>query len=446
MSDHLNSSWLLRLDPDFRLENPAGEFIPLATKKTEALLTLLTIAGPSGMRSADLKSKLWATKTPEQASVNLRQTLRRLRQGVGSETIVSTDGLYRLGSEFEIKIEHGDKQGSASVNANWLNEFAAPVETVAPLSAFLLLVRWATDNDPIRAIDLLSSNHDFSLQLAPSELRPIALKCLERIPESDQRYAWAVYFMGMVEFQSGGFHRVAGLFNRALELAQHHNDEDLAVLSGIFVVSAAGSYGHVAIGRRALAKLERTVQRHPWRHVRGLLLLNEAQFDLFDENFEGAIQLFERSKTFMDRTPHDMMQVDLGWATCLATLGRLEEAQRLLENPSKMKESSDFTRLEFLIKLTRQIIWMRSGDSEQVVENSLKFIKECDSTGSLQIALKAREVLAISSWNVGEKDSAITIWNDALRLRRRLGLKLTNWDRVLLQGFPPAAEANAILD
>lgn len=90
-----DSTFRLRLIGPFRLEGPDGTRIEISSKRGQALIAMLAIAG-SGERSRGwLQDRLWGSRAPEQAAASLRREISNLRQLVnqdGYELISSAHG------------------------------------------------------------------------------------------------------------------------------------------------------------------------------------------------------------------------------------------------------------------------------------------------------------------------------------------------------------------
>ena len=77
----------------FRLESPEGERIDIASKRGQALLTMLALAGGGERTRSWLQSRLWGGRMPEQGKASLRREVSTLRQIVnrGEHAILHAD-------------------------------------------------------------------------------------------------------------------------------------------------------------------------------------------------------------------------------------------------------------------------------------------------------------------------------------------------------------------
>lgn len=82
----------LRLIGPFRLEGPDGARIEIASKRGQALIAMLAIAGGGERSRGWLQDRLWGSRAPEQAAASLRRELSNLRQ------LINRDGHEMLSS------------------------------------------------------------------------------------------------------------------------------------------------------------------------------------------------------------------------------------------------------------------------------------------------------------------------------------------------------------
>jgi DNA-binding SARP family transcriptional activator len=74
----------LQLLGRFALVDPSGEAVALTSKKGQAMIACLALAGDRGVTREELQSLLWSDRDEAQASSSLRQALSALRRSLGN--------------------------------------------------------------------------------------------------------------------------------------------------------------------------------------------------------------------------------------------------------------------------------------------------------------------------------------------------------------------------
>lgn len=128
----------LTINGRFRMSDSRGADLAPRGMKSRALIALLAVSPDQRRTRSWLQSKLWSTRSSEQASGSLRQTLSEIRRSLGehSELLLTNGPNVSLDSNM-LKIEHDDTQNSTlfddiEVNdpafVEWLDEIRAKEE------------------------------------------------------------------------------------------------------------------------------------------------------------------------------------------------------------------------------------------------------------------------------------------------------------------------------
>lgn len=101
---------VFHLRGSFRIELPDGSNVTPKSAKAQALLAMLAVA-PRGIRTREwLKSKLWSTRAPEQASGSLRQCLLQIRNSLGSAAQIISASRQNVSIDFDrVKISRDSR-------------------------------------------------------------------------------------------------------------------------------------------------------------------------------------------------------------------------------------------------------------------------------------------------------------------------------------------------
>jgi len=421
--------WSLSLAAGFHLREPSGALVRLPTWKTEALLVMIARASGAEVSKDTIFRKLWPGQDAAQASTNLRQTVRRLRQVLGSDAVTSSRSGCSLAKGFEIDLE--DRAGDPHFG---VGESAEQIQT--PTQALLQMVSWALERSPERAIDLMRSNHDIVLEFTPTEIIPVSERLLSLCRPTDPYYGWAIYLLGNGQFQTAGYPVVAKTFAQAFKLGEQHGDTQLMALSGIFLVAAALAHGRMSVANRLMDTLEGLANQYRGTHIPGLLMSGRATLFFHEGKTHQAIQLAERSIELIAHSAHDQANAEAQWAVYLASAGKLDAARKLLDAPIAYAKSNDFHRLDLVIGAAEQMILVQEGDFTALHEHSVPLIRQAVANGAFQLEVQVREMLAVGAWESGNRGIAEQEWRLAQALRNRLGLAMTQWDRTRLARLP----------
>jgi len=414
--------WTVETAEEFLLRDPEGRKVVLPTWKTEALFVMLARAGTSGMAKDDLVERLWPSQASEQASANLRQTVKRLRTAIGDDNLISEWQRLRLAPAVQVRFDESCRLEALEIEPKR-----------SPVKALLQMIDWALDFSPERAIDLLRDNHDIALELTPREAEALASRLSAAIKPESACYGWVVYFRGNAIFQSADYVEVARTFARAAEIAHANGDTQLQHLSEVFLIAIALTHGRTDMARRLTAKRRVTAKDHRFGSAQAIIHAQEG-------NCAVALDLLQEAVDQASGNPYDLAHAQSVLAIFLATIGHLDKANDLLESLESDPTLSGLPRLRTQLQIARQMLWLRSDQFDALSQISGEMKRNVTLHGGSHTELQVREVSAVGAWRSGDSAAAREEWQRVVALRRALGSRPTAWDRVRLESLPLASK------
>ncbi len=116
--------------------------------------------------------------------------------------------------------------------------------------------------------------------------------------------------------------------------------------------------------------------------------------------------------------------------------GFIDEANDLLVVPEQVVEDTDHLRLKLICLLTQGLIAIKTDELDRAVAIFEDLVARAIASSSDHFEVYAREALATADWKHQDRPEAVNHLKASNRVRKRLKMGVTLWDRQRLSDMP----------
>ena len=407
--------WTVRTDDGITLLNPGGQLVTLAYRKVGELLVALLKAPERASPRGELGALLWPGSAAVPQGTNLRQAIKKLRDTIGTENVVSDRFVCGIVEAFPCSIT---SQTGGDPMPTWL-------------SGWTLFLEALSYSSPVQFFDAIRANVDLLCDLPAQELSVMVSRASAGLPIGHRMDGWRDFVLGSVSFSN--VPKASRHFLAAAKHASKSLDRDLFSRAAFWICAcetlrgrveeaeglATEGLGHVkgsgASNESLLTTAKATALLHMGRYA-------ESREMMANTAGSGAKTVFE----------HD--QQEALRAYYLATTGYEAESMRLIENLRKDSSHHPGGRVGILTELSCAAV--ETAASPWVVVDTIEpRTRILEAAGQHHSALYAIETLVSALARCNLKSEARSKFIESRRLRGRLGISYSAWDRRRLAPF-----------
>jgi tetratricopeptide (TPR) repeat protein len=393
-------SWELSLFGTFRLADPLGTPVSLATRKVEGLLAVLEVHRRDGMARDEIAEILWPGRPLELQRSNFRQALSHLRKAIGDSSVETSRVHCRLRSEFPLQSDfEASRRGQPEAfmpgqEGEWFEEIRLRLESNGGSSepqrsvveAFSQTLTWFAQNDAKGMFQMLRVSASLARGIRYREL----LQLLRVAGNDSALVGWAAYWRGTSEED---LQLCSKLLRFAFSEAKRTEDAELAsevclelgkVYSRTGQTEKAEEICRMAETIATQSGTVRSRANAAW--LRGTVL---AQWTERSNSFE----LMERSEDLTENTI-DRAIARSARAFFLVSSGRVSEAKSTLEWSQKVGAGLGHQRLQVVIGMTEAVLSVHGNPRVRAIKDLEAATGYCRSQGSTQFRVYGEELLA----------------------------------------------------
>lgn len=407
--------WTLRTNDGITLLNPEGQPIRLAYRKVgELLVTLLRVPERTSPRS-ELGAILWPSSGVAEQATNLRQAIKKLRDAIGAENVVSCRFECGIADTFSCLVD--PQVGSDSMPA-WLRGWILFLEALACSS-------------PVQFFEAIRANVDLLWDLPMPQLSALVNQAAGGLPCGHRLDGWRDFVLGTVALRD--VPKASAHFLSAAKHASTTLDNDLFCRSAFWLCACQILRGRVERADGLATDALRFVSGASASN-QSLLAATRATALLHMGRFGESRDLMARAcgvgaTTVFEHDQHEALR-----AFYLATSGYESEAMRVIENIHRDSLHHSGGRVGTLVGLTCAAVEAAAAPG-LVIDKMEPRIRLLEAAGQHHFALYAIEILGSALARCNLKNEARSKFSESRRMRSRLGIAYSPWDMRRLAPF-----------
>ncbi len=291
-----------------------------------------------------------------------------------------------------------------------------------------MALRWLAEDNPLQMFEMMRVSTDLVSGLYPDELAPILSVAISKLPVNHRLVGWSHVLRGF----AGPNARLAEYQAHALQRGIETNDHSLISFSSLCLGGNLEVHGRI---REALSLADKSLS---------LLGPRPAPQDLKRiESFRGStlirlgrwregLDLLESLTRHPNLSSLEMAYDEAARAFYLASLGRCEEASKVLEFPLKIAKSTNhfYLRLMSGLALGQIGAFRDPGNAITLLDNLEK-----ESAGRMFALYDVQllETLAEAHRLAGNLPESAETFNRSRSIRVRKGYEMTAWDHTRIK-------------
>lgn len=441
------SPWRFRFAGGFYVERPDGVSLAMPTRKVAGLLAILVWHQGRKVHRGVLQEALWPNTTEEKGNQSLRKALSMLRQVVGTNVIgFEAEYVQWLPTEYtcDALTEEVDPETMLpEMTEPWFDQLRYRQEKVAapeaPISAFETLVDWASDHDPVRAIEMMRVANDMASHLNPEHMRRVVSRAMRHLNGNPRLLGWGHYYLGLCDCYDLRLQSSMENFSRAKEIAAAVQDSEL--LSGALSFDASNA---IVLGRASsiIPKLNDAIQymtlhegmAHVPRLLHGLATayVHSDEYGLGIENLEDSVARMPEHATQDRAILHALIALyHATWRQHKVALSKLEVSRGIVSPESHW-------RLFGIHELTQGLIASAKWDLD-LAEHHFKRILKSEESYFGGFSLYAIEGLATVAHQRGHLEARREFIQKSRQIRLDQRMVYTSWDQARMSDMLTSA-------
>jgi hypothetical protein len=458
-----SNKWSLKMLGSFELRDPDGSLVVLSTRKVQRLLAILALSPGHSVTRTELQTELWSDASADKQQASLRQALKMLRKSLGEDAITSTRDRCELSRSFPLECDAAECEMLISrpdlprpeveydefmpdafepwfvrKRARYRQAFSSSSgkgygDSNLPLLGLLSLMRWYADTDPPKALQLMRDHGHLIQGIPPRELQPVIENAIAGTPPDHPLLGWAFLWRGLCIMNTKDLSAGEVFLRRAFELGKMHGDEALQVEAGANLAAGQIVSGKALAAERTVAMVRGVAEQTRDKYlmsrsysIAGINLVHQGQV-------ENGLRMMEQAHREIESSTTEHAQLEVLRALFMATAGYSEAALDVLEGPERLASQSGHWNITEISLLTRALIAVREREPDLAIGLLQDLVVRTSSAHSAHLEIYAREALALVTWRKAEKSATVEQLKTSGKLRRALGMGMTEWDRSRLE-------------
>lgn len=443
--------WRIRCNETLDVLDPSGRPVAFQTRHERAIVGLLAVAPDHCLGRTRLGSLIWPGRDPSKTQQSLRRAFCNIRESLGGRTgpFISDRRICRLDpdqcvfdvtescQEVMLRRLLGDAVIESSPEFNLdarrpLSPEPYWSSSTEAATSLLNALEWVAIKEPSAALDMLYKAMHLAEFAPPDRLNRFLETVGPNVSIHDPRIGY-VHFLRAISL---GYQAEVAAAERWLRVALTHaagcGMPDLAADVQFYRSCHMLVHGDCEKGLRLAMEAEAALcsacdlaSQCRLRHGVALALMHcghfHKGFQAFDEAADLALQARSRVAT---------QYVLANRAFFEATVGDLEKAKQFV----RTFEGEGPANYRLWITKELALAAIQTAEGHDGATRRLEHIEEiCDRLGQLQTQVYRLEILATHHVNHGRQAEARRTFAESQRLRQRIGMKITVWDRTRLQ-------------
>jgi|GEM_PF-7012908 len=446
--------WKIAMYGGLRVCRPDGSLVVFRTRKSSAILAVLTLQKGRAMKRSELAEILWPNLDPSKRLTNLRQGIIHLREALdGDPLVVATRESIRVDFDRvecpdlalmdDDLVPHGVLL--PEMCEPWfesLRRVRGPIDFDASISSWELetnaskgllgALEWTAEFRPRSTLEIVRSAPELAQGAEPRRLITLLDISMAAISSSDPLFGWGLCQKGVAGGMMGRTEQAIRQLRTAKEHGFAHTDRELIVESSFYLAGFQIVSGccQDAIGslREARSFCERTAQSSiRLSHGMGLALVHSGSIR------QGLSELRQACELCDDRTaPFERAYLYANLAWFESTCGDARNAARLLDNLKSMGAARAW-RIELTALLAQSMVAFTAGDSDLTRQLAERILTICNHYRSVAFAVYANEIMALDAFRANDRAEASRRLQASITDRQSTGCRYTIWDQYRLR-------------
>ena len=297
-------------------------------------------------------------------------------------------------------------------------------------------LKWATDNDPVRALQLLNfigsywSVRDHNIEAA--NWARLILKNTESMPGIDLERGRAYVVLGWCSITMGEHKTGHAAAEQALMLGRKTNDENtIARAYGVLALSSI-FIGEIETAYRAVEEGEAYIRKKNLKYELSFILASRAQLAYMTK------REVTKSKEYLEEAAQLAKDVGFHWSHSFSTfgmariaaqLGDIETARYNFTKSEKIARQIGNTRIIYSSRSELAHVLRTSGEYDEAIEIYLDLLPKWKDLGHRAAVARELECIAFILSRKEKIAKSAVLLGAAEALREKIESKMTIWEQ-----------------